>query len=116
MDEMARTRAAHENRARFHPATGTGESTARPGFAGEILRRRRSTRDLTASQHARNTRPTSPAVRGQKRTTPADKKNEFPMGSQRPHRTITRTRKALETLESITVAGTNTQQMEIDED
>jgi hypothetical protein len=116
MDEIARTRAAHENRAKYHPAMGMGGSTARPGFAGDLLRRRRSTHDLSASQYARGTRPNSPAGRGQKRNAPIDKENEPPTGSQRPHRTITRTRKARETLESITVTGPNTQQMEIDDD
>jgi hypothetical protein len=113
MDEKARTRAAHDNRMKYHPATGVGEPAGRPGFLGDIVRRRRSARDISASQHARGSRPSSPMGRGQKRTAPTDKENEHPTGSQRPQRAITRTRKALETLESITVAGP---QMEIDDD
>lgn len=115
-EEMARTKAAYLNRAKYHPVVEVADPTTQPGNTTETLRRRRSARDLTAQQHPRTTRPSSPLGRGQKRTAPVDKENEPPNYSQRPQRTIIRSRRALEALENNTLARNDTQQMDIDDE
>jgi hypothetical protein len=62
-EEMTRTKEAHLNRPKYHPAMGTAGPIGRPGNAAETLRRRRSTRDLAAQQNSRATRPGSPLGR-----------------------------------------------------
>ena len=113
IEELARTKAAYEDRPKYHPTVDNRDPVAQ-GTTREPLRRTRSARNLANQRRTGSSRPGSPQGRGQKRAAPADKENEPPHSSQRPQRTITRTRKLLEHIECDVTADGHDRHMDID--
>jgi hypothetical protein len=109
-EELARTKAAYADRPRYHPSQTTGGEIDQRGPTREPLRRSRSARDLTQQAGSRSSRIESPAGRGQKRAAPeGGKENGAPASSQRPQRTITLSRRALEALDIDPLENTSIQ-------
>ncbi|KIV98467.1 uncharacterized protein PV09_09720 [Verruconis gallopava] len=106
-EQLTRTKAAYDNRPKYHPVLGTPKPVAQVGNPTTGMKRQRSTRDLTASQAGRASKQTNTG----RASGEGNKENESPANSQRPQRVIQLSRKALEARD--TNATTN---IEIEED
>ncbi|KAF1923274.1 uncharacterized protein M421DRAFT_104512 [Didymella exigua CBS 183.55] len=123
-DEMAKARAAYEMRPRYHHVSQTAGQHAQLDIPTSTIRRRRPSQPAAASQPTQLARNRSQTGRGQKRTNTGTNidtmDQETPStqvsASQRPHRQIVPSRRALEATGNSTRAIQNhsSHHMEID--
>ncbi|KIV98360.1 uncharacterized protein PV09_09800 [Verruconis gallopava] len=91
-EQLTRTKAAYDNRPKYHPVLETPKPVAQVGNPITGMKRQRLTRDLTASQAGRASKQTNTGLASGEE----NKENESAASSQRPQRVIQPSRKALE--------------------
>jgi hypothetical protein len=122
-DEIAKARAAYEMRPRYHHVSQTAGQNAQIDIPTSTIRRRRPSQPAAAMQLMQLTRNRSQTGRGQKRTNagtgldPSDQETPSTQisGSERPHRQIIPSRRALEStrLNARAIQNNSSHHMEI---
>ncbi|RYN55410.1 hypothetical protein AA0117_g13290 [Alternaria alternata] len=125
-DEIAKARTAYEMRPRYHHVSQTAGQNVQTDTPTSTIQRRRASQLVAATQPMQLTRNRSQTGRGQKRTNagttigPLDQETPSTQAnaSQRPHRQIIPSRRALEStgLNTRAIQNNSSHHMEIDSD
>ncbi|KAG9382285.1 hypothetical protein A1F94_007939 [Pyrenophora tritici-repentis] len=125
-DEIAKARTAYEMRPRYHHVSQTAGQNVQIDIPTSTIQRRRTSQPVAATQPMQPTSNRSQTGRGQKRTNagttidPLDQENPSTQAnaSQRPHRQIIPSRRALEStgLNTRAIQNNSSHHMEIDSD
>lgn len=123
-DEIAKARTAYEMRPRYHHVSQTAGQNVQTDTPTSTIQRRRASQLVAATQPMQLTRNRSQTGRGQKRTNagttigPLDQETPSTQAnaSQRPHRQIIPSRRALEStgLNTRAIQNNSSHHMEID--
>jgi hypothetical protein len=123
-DEIAKARTAYEMRPRYHHVSQTAGQNVQTDTPTSTIQRRRASQLVAATQPIQLTRNRSQTGRGQKRTNagttigPLDQETPSTQAnaSQRPHRQIIPSRRALEStgLNTRAIQNNSSHHMEID--